>query len=103
MLADCAMEIYAARNMLLNCAWKMENNEKLPVKEISMIKAYSTEMLQRVADRCMQIHGGMGLTNELKLEEVWRWARSQRVPDGTTEIQKRTIAKRLLQGDRQFI
>ena len=102
MLADCAMEIYAARNMLLNCAWKMENQEKLPVKEISMIKAYSTEMVQRVADRCMQIHGGMGLTNELKIEEVWRWARSQRVPDGTTEIQKRTIAKRLLQGDRQF-
>jgi acyl-CoA dehydrogenase len=102
MLADCAMEIYAARNMLLHCAWKMENQEKLPVKEISMIKAYSTEMLQRVVDRCMQIHGGMGLTNELKLENVWRWARSQRIPDGTTEIQKRTIAKRLLQGDRNF-
>jgi acyl-CoA dehydrogenase len=102
MLADCAMEIYAARNMLLNCAWKMENQEKLPVKEISMIKAYSTEMLQRVVDRCMQIHGGMGLTNELKLENIWRWARSQRIPDGTTEIQKRTIAKKLLQGDRSF-
>jgi acyl-CoA dehydrogenase len=102
MLADCAMEIYAARNMLLHCAWKMENQEKLPLKEISMIKAYCTEMVQRVIDRCMQIHGGMGLTNELGLEKVWRWARSQRVPDGTTEIQKRTIARRLLTGDRSF-
>lgn len=102
MLAECAMDIYAARNMLLHCTWKMENQEKLPVKEISMIKAFSTEMLQRVADRCIQIHGGMGLTNELKLESVWRWARSQRIPDGTTEIQKRTIAKRLLQGDLNF-
>ncbi|MEH7114954.1 acyl-CoA dehydrogenase [Neobacillus niacini] len=102
MLADCAMEIYAARNMLLHCAWKMENQKTIPVKEISMIKAYSTEMVQKVVDRCMQIHGGMGLTNELKLEKVWRWARSQRIPDGTTEIQKRTIARHLLKGDRSF-
>ncbi|NTU18960.1 acyl-CoA dehydrogenase [Brevibacillus sp. HB1.2] len=102
MLADCAMEIYAARNMLLHCAWKMENQEKLPLKEISMIKAYCTEMVQNVVDRCMQIHGGMGLTNEMKLEKVWRWARTLRIPDGTTEIQKRTIARRLLQGDQSF-
>ncbi len=102
MLADSAMDIYAARNMLLHCAWKMENQKKLPIKEISMIKAYCTEMAQRVVDRCMQIHGGMGLTNELKLEKVWRWARTMRIPDGTTEIQKRTIARRLLQGDRSF-
>ncbi|MFD6440539.1 acyl-CoA dehydrogenase family protein, partial [Peribacillus sp. NPDC060186] len=102
MLADCAMDIYAARNMLLHCAWKMENQEKLPLKEISMIKAYCTEMAQRVVDRSMQIHGGMGLTNELKLEKVWRWARSMRIPDGTTQIQKRTIARRLLKGDRNF-
>lgn len=102
MLADCAMEIYAARNMLLHCSWKMENQEKLPLKEISMIKAYCSEMVQRVVDRCMQIHGGMGLTNEMKLEKVWRWARTLRIPDGTTEIQKRTIARRLLQGDQSF-
>ncbi|MGF9909758.1 acyl-CoA dehydrogenase family protein [Brevibacillus porteri] len=102
MLADCAMEIYAARNMVLHCAWKMENQDKLPIKEISMIKAYCTEMLQRVLDRCIQIHGAMGLTNEMKLEKVWRWARTLRIPDGTTEIQKRTIARRLLQGDTSF-
>ncbi|WP_084783240.1 acyl-CoA dehydrogenase family protein [Bacillus dakarensis] len=102
MLADCAMDIYAARNMLLHCAWKIENQPESPIKELSMIKAFSTEMVQRVVDRCMQVHGGMGLTNELKLEKAWRWARSQRVPDGTTEIQKRTIARRLLKGDRSF-
>ncbi|GEC87802.1 acyl-CoA dehydrogenase family protein [Brevibacillus brevis] len=43
-----------------------------------------------------------GLTNEMKLEKVWRWARTLRIPDGTTEIQKRTIARRLLQGDTSF-
>ena len=102
MLAECAMDIYAGRNMLLNCAWKMENQTELPIKEISMIKAFCTEMAQRVIDKCMQIHGGMGLTNELKLEKAWRWARMMRVPDGTTEIQKRTVAKKLLQGDLHF-
>lgn len=102
MLAECAMDIYAGRNMVLHCAWKMENQKELPLKEISMIKAFTTEMAFRVADRCMQICGGMGLTNEMKLEKVWRWARSMRVPDGTAEIQRRTIARRLLKGDRDF-
>lgn len=102
MLADCATEIYAARNMVLHCAWKVENQKKSPVKELSMIKAHATEMTQSVLDKCMQIHGGMGLTNELGLEQVWRWAREQRIPDGTTEMQKRTIAKQLLKGETSF-
>ncbi len=102
MLAESAMDIYAGRNMLLHCAWKMENQKELPLKEISMIKAFATEMAFRVIDRSMQILGGMGLTNEAKLEKAWRWARSMRVPDGTAEIQRRTIARRLLKGDTNF-
>ncbi|MFZ7944875.1 acyl-CoA dehydrogenase family protein [Neobacillus sp. 19] len=102
MLAECALEIYAARNMVLHCAWKVENQKGTPVKELSMVKAHSTEMTQSVLDKCMQIHGGMGLTNELGLEHVWRWAREQRIPDGTTEMQKRTIGKQLLKGDTSF-
>lgn len=102
MLAESAMDIYAGRNMLLHCAWKMENEKELPLKEISMIKAFATEMAFRVIDRSMQVLGGMGLTNEAKLEKAWRWARSMRVPDGTAEIQRRTIARRLLKGDRNF-
>lgn len=102
MLADCAIDIYAARNMLLHTTWKMENQSNLPIKEISMVKAYCTEMAFRVLDKCMQIHGGIGITNELGLESVWRWARSMRIPDGTSEIQRRTIARRLLNGDLRF-
>ncbi|GEK34248.1 acyl-CoA dehydrogenase family protein [Kurthia sibirica] len=102
MLADCAMDIYAGRNMLLNCVWKMDNDKQLPIKEISMVKAYCTEMAQRVIDRCMQIHGGMGITNELKLVKAWSWSRAMRIPDGTTEIQKITIAKQLLKGNSSF-
>ncbi len=98
MLAECAMDIYATKNMVLNCAWRID--QQLPVEgEISMVKAFSTEMLNRVMDKCIQIHGGMGLTNEVRLQEGYRWARSMRIPDGTTEIQKRTIARRLLNGD----
>jgi acyl-CoA dehydrogenase len=53
-------------------------------------------MLGRVMDRSIQIHGGMGLTNELRLEEGYRFARVMRIPDGTGEIQRRTIARQLL-------
>jgi acyl-CoA dehydrogenase len=102
MLADSAIDIYAGKNMALNCAWKIENQEKLPIKEISMVKAFNTEMVGRVYDRMIQLHGGMGLTNELHLEEGFRWARTMRIPDGTSEIHRRTIAKRLLKGDLTF-
>ena len=101
MLAEMAMDIYAAKNMLRHCAWKIEQGERA-IKEISMVKAYATEMLCRVMDTAMQVHGGMGLTNELGLEEVYRWGRSMRIPDGTSEIQRRNIARRLLDGDTEI-
>ncbi|MDP3135962.1 MAG: acyl-CoA dehydrogenase family protein [Burkholderiaceae bacterium] len=98
MLARCATDIYAAKSMTQNCAWRIDRG--LPaVKEVSMVKTYATEMLNRVMDQCIQVHGAMGLTNELRLEEGYRWARLLRIPDGTTEIQLRTIAGRLLAGD----
>jgi len=102
MLAECALDIYAARNMALHCAWKIENSTKTPTKEISMVKAFCTEMMGRVYDRAIQIHGGMGLSNELGLEEGYRQARLVRIPDGTSEIHRRTIARSLLKGDLSF-
>lgn len=102
MLAECAMDIYAARNMALHCAWKIENSKKTPAKEISMVKAFCTEMMGRVYDKAIQIHGGVGISNELELEEGYRLARTMRIPDGTSEIHRRTIAKSLLKGDLNF-
>lgn len=67
-----------------------------------MVKAFGTEMLSRVMDRCIQVHGAMGLTNELRLEEGYRLARVMRIPDGTSEIQRRVIASRLLGGDSEL-
>jgi len=97
MLADSAMDIYAAKTMIQNCAWRLDSGRGATA-QVSMVKAFSTEMLGRVMDRSIQIHGGMGLANELRLEEGYRFARVMRIPDGTGEIQRRTIARQLLTG-----
>lgn len=97
MLADSAMDIYAAKAMIQNCAWRLDSGQA-STAQVSMVKAFATEMLGRVMDRSIQIHGGMGLTNELRLEEGYRFARVMRIPDGTGEIQRRTIARQLLTG-----
>ena len=105
MLADSAMEIFAAKQVVVRTSQLVEaslSGGRLPVKEISIAKAYAVEMAQRVLDRAIQIHGGMGLSGELALEEGFRIARTLRIPDGTSEIQRRTIARQLLRGDTVF-
>lgn len=105
MLADIAIDIYTMKYMVLHTAALIENatkTGKLPVKEISMAKAYAVEKTQECYDRAIQIHGGMGLSNELPLNEGFRIARTLRIPDGTGEIQRRTIARQMLRGDVVF-
>jgi len=105
MLADMAMDIYTMKYMVLQTAALIENamkTGKLPVKEISIAKAYAVERTQECYDRAIQVHGGMGLTNELPLNEGFRIARTLRIPDGTGEIQRRTIARQMLRGDVVF-
>jgi acyl-CoA dehydrogenase len=95
LLADSASDIYSAETMLVDCALKLERGEKA-LAETSMVKQHCTDAANRVFDRCMQVHGGMGLTNELRLEAGYRFTRSMRIPDGTSEIQRRTVARELL-------
>ncbi|MCY0096832.1 acyl-CoA dehydrogenase family protein [Hoeflea ulvae] len=95
LLAESALDIYSAETMLLDCATKLESGVR-SIAETSMVKLHCTEAANRVFDRCIQVHGGMGLTNELRLEEGYRFTRSMRIPDGTSEIQRRTIARELL-------
>lgn len=97
-LAEMAMDIYAVKALVMRTAWLVSTGVPA-VKETSMAKAAATEMLGRVMDSAIQVHGAMGLTNELRLEEGLRFARTLRIPDGTSEIQRRTIARRLLSGD----
>jgi acyl-CoA dehydrogenase len=105
MLADSAIDIFTAKYAALQTAALVDEHERggrLPIKEISMVKAYMMEMCQGVCDRAIQIHGGMGLSSEMGLEEAFRIARTWRIPDGTSEMQRRTIAGRLLRGDTVF-
>lgn len=95
LLADSASDIYAAETMLVDCAMKLERGERA-LAETSMVKQHCTDAANRVFDRCIQVHGGMGLTNEMRLEEGYRFTRSMRIPDGTSEIQKRTVARDML-------
>lgn len=95
LLADSAVDLYGAETMLVDCALRLERGERA-VAEIAMVKLHCTEAANRVFDRCMQVHGGMGLTNDLRLEAGYRFTRSMRIPDGTSEIQRRTIATDLL-------
>jgi acyl-CoA dehydrogenase len=98
MLADSAMEIYAAWTMALDCARRLDAGEKLP-KQLAMVKAYSTDVSFNVLDRCMQIHGGMGFVNELRIQAGWHQARISRIADGSAEIMRRNIARAVLAGD----
>jgi acyl-CoA dehydrogenase len=66
------------------------------VNELAMVKLFTTEMCSRVYERCMQVHGGMGLTNETKLYDGWQQARFVRIADGSAEIMRRNIANAVL-------
>ncbi len=94
-LADMVTEIDAADYLTLAAAWKLDQGIGAN-REISQAKLYASEMLGRVADRALQIHGGMGLMGDLPLERIWRDARVERIWDGTSEIQRHIISRELL-------
>lgn len=100
-LADSAIEIYAAKTMAIDCARRLEAGDRAS-REMAMVKAYSTEMCFRVYDRCMQIHGGMGLTNDVRLYDGWHQSRAIRIADGSGEIMRRNVARALLNGNTDF-
>ena len=105
MLADSAIDIYTAKYAALQTAQLVEEYRlagRVPIKEVSIVKANMMEMAQRVCDRAIQVHGAMGLSSEMGLEEAFRIARTWRIPDGASEMQRRTIARQLLRGDTVF-
>lgn len=91
-LADSLMEMRAAETLSMYAAWKIDNGEDA-IQETSMTKLYCTEMLWNVADRCVQAHGAVGTLRKTGIERVLRWARVMRIWEGTSEIQRMTIAK----------
>ncbi|MCH9705642.1 MAG: acyl-CoA dehydrogenase, partial [Proteobacteria bacterium] len=98
-LADMITSIDAADWLTLAAAWQLDQGEQgsdSANRKIASAKLYASEMLARVTDEAIQIHGGMGLMADLPLERLWRDARVERIWDGTSEIQRHIISRELL-------
>ena len=95
MLADSACEIYAGRSMVLQAAWRKDQGENV-TKDAAMAKLWCSEMVGRVADRAVQIHGGMGYMRGMAAERFYRDVRLIRIYEGTSEIQRLVVARELL-------
>jgi len=94
-LADMATEMKAANLLVFEAGWKYDKGT-VTDEDMAMAKLKATEMLAFVADEAIQIHGGMGLMNDLPLERIWRDARVERIWEGTSEIQRHIISRALL-------
>lgn len=95
MLADMAISIYAGRQMVYHTAWCRDQKQKV-TQQAAMVKVYCTEMVNRVADSALQIHGGMGYMKESPIERIYRDMRLFRIFEGTSEVQRMVIARELL-------
>jgi acyl-CoA dehydrogenase len=94
MLAEMAVEIEALRSFTYRVAWMVDQGMKV-IKEAAMLKLYGSEVYNRVADKAVQIHGGLGYIADYPVERFYRDARITRIYEGTSEIQKNIIASQL--------
>ena len=95
MLADSATEIFAMESLVYRGAWLCDQHESFS-RESAMVKLVCSEALDRVVDRAVQIHGGMGYSAEFPVEKLYRDARVTRIYEGTSEIQRMVIARDVL-------
>lgn len=94
-LADSAMDLYAARLMVLHAAWRLD--EKLShSQEIAMLKTFVAEAFGRILDRALQVYGGAGMTDAHPIAQWYADARAARIYDGASEVHRMAIARRLL-------
>ncbi|MCM3588021.1 acyl-CoA dehydrogenase family protein [Mesobacillus maritimus] len=94
MLAEMAMDIEALRSFTYRVAWMVDQGMKV-IKEAAMLKLYGSEVYNRVADKAVQVHGGIGYIADYPIERFFRDARITRIYEGTSEIQKNIIAGQL--------
>jgi alkylation response protein AidB-like acyl-CoA dehydrogenase len=96
MLADAATEIHAARLMIYHAAWLKDQGQ--PFTQVgAMAKLFATEMAERVTYKAIQIHGGYGYSREYPVERMYRDARLMTIGEGTSEVQRIVIARKVLQ------
>ncbi|HVV08083.1 acyl-CoA dehydrogenase family protein [Amycolatopsis sp.] len=95
MLADSEVELRAARLLTYQAAWNVDLGREVRV-DASIAKLHATETAFRVLDRCVQLHGALGLAKEMPLERWFRDLRVKRLGEGATEVQRMVVARHLL-------
>jgi acyl-CoA dehydrogenase len=98
-IADSAAEMQAARLMTLHAAWVIDTQGTAAArKEISLVKFFGAKVLHDVIDRAIQVHGSLGFSADLPLEEMYRHARAARIYDGPDEVHRVSVARQILAG-----
>jgi acyl-CoA dehydrogenase len=95
MLADMATELYAMKTMVYDAVWRLDQGERGRARA-GMVKLFCTETIGRIADRAVQVLGGMGYMQEGPVEAIYREVRGMRIYEGTSEIQRLIIARDVL-------
>ena len=95
-IAESASDVDASALLVYRAAWTKDRGAARVTREAAMAKMVATEAAQRVIDRAVQLHGGLGVTKGAKVEELYREIRALRIYEGATEVQKIVIARELL-------
>ncbi len=95
-LADMAVSLDAARLLAHRAAWLKDSGRKTIIKEASFAKLFATEAASRIVNEAVQVHGGAGLEKGNRVERLYREVRALTIYEGTSEIQRQTIARQLL-------
>ncbi|MGA0713655.1 MAG: acyl-CoA dehydrogenase family protein [Gemmobacter sp.] len=97
-LAEMEIEIEAARVFLRQAAWKLDRGAPDATKACAMAKAFVTEAGSRIADQCLQLHGGYGYLADYGIEKIVRDLRVHRILEGTNEIMRLIVARSMIGG-----
>jgi acyl-CoA dehydrogenase len=95
-IADMATELDGARLLVYRAAWMKDRGTERVTREASMAKLFATEAAQRIVDRAVQLHGGLGVVRGVVVERLYREVRALRIYEGTSEIQRLVIADHVL-------
>ena len=95
-LADMAVSLEAARLLCYRAAWLKDSGQENVIKEASYAKLFATEAATRIIHEAVQIHGGAGLEKGARVEQLYREIRALTIYEGTSEVQRQTIARQIL-------
>jgi alkylation response protein AidB-like acyl-CoA dehydrogenase len=96
-IAECRARIDAARLLVLRTAWLIDREGPYAARaDVSLIKFFAADVLNEVLDRAIQVHGGLGVTDDTPLSFWYRHERAARIYDGPDEVHKVALAKRIL-------